>query len=107
MNKCILIGRVGQDPEIVEGTNTPLTKFSIATSFKDDTEWHNVLSWGKLADVCGKYLTKGKQVCIEGRVHYNKWEAEDGTKRSRTEIVAERMEMLGSKDDGEAKEEDI
>ena len=107
MNKAIIIGNLGRDPEISYSQNgTTIAKFSIATSdkWKDKkssevlkhTEWHRITAFGKLAEICGEYLFKGKQVCIEGRIQTNSWE-KDGIKRYSTEIIASKMEMLGGK----------
>jgi len=109
VNKVILIGNLGRDPEI---SYTPaglaIAKFSIATSdtWKDKatgdkrekTEWHRVVVFGKLAEICGEYLVKGKQVFIEGRLQTSSWE-KDGIKRYSTDIIASEMRMLGSKND--------
>jgi single-strand DNA-binding protein len=103
---------LGKDPEkkFTPG-GTPVTKFSVATdeSFKDKngerksrTEWHSVVSWGKLAEICAEYLTKGKQVYIEGRIQSHQWEDKSGVKRTQYEIVASSMVMLGSKGEGGA-----
>lgn len=111
MNRVILIGRLGKDPELkYTESGTPLCKFSVATdeSWKDKsgekqtvTTWHDIIVWQKLAEVCGKYLTKGKQVMIEGKIQKRSWEdKETGKKLWATEIVASSMEMLGSKSDG-------
>ena len=112
INKVILIGRLGKDPEV---KNTPggaiVTKFSVATdeSFKDrsgerqqKTEWHNIVTWNKLAEICGQYLTKGKLVYIEGKIQSRVWEDQGGNKRTSFEIVANEMKMLGAKEDSPA-----
>lgn len=111
VNKVILVGRVGRDPEV---KNTPsgaqVCNFSVATdeSFKDKsgerqqhTEWHSIVAWNKLAEICGQYLTKGKLVYIEGSIKTRKWETESGDKRQATDIVAYSMQMLGSKSDSQ------
>ncbi|MGH9433666.1 MAG: single-stranded DNA-binding protein [Terriglobia bacterium] len=111
VNKVILIGRLGKDPEVkyTQG-GSPVAKFSIATDevFKDRageqqrrTEWHNIVAWNKLAEICGEYLTKGKQVYIEGSIRSRQWEDQSGNKRTAYEIVARDMKMLGSKADSE------
>ncbi len=111
VNKVILIGRLGKDPEVkyTQG-GSPVAKFSIATDevFKDRageqqrrTEWHNIVAWNKLAEICGEYLTKGKQVYIEGSIRSRQWEDQSGNKRTAFEIVAREMKMLGSKADSE------
>lgn len=111
VNKVILIGRLGKDPEIkYTPSGAPVAKFSLATDevFKDKageqqrrTEWHNIVAWNKLAEICGEYLTKGKQVYIEGRIQSRQWEDQSGNKRTSYEIVAREMKMLGSRADSE------
>ena len=105
INKVILVGNLGNDPELrYTGGGTAVCNFSIATneSYKDadgnmvdKTEWHRVVAWGRLAEICGEYLTKGRQVYIEGSLHTNKWEDKDGNTRYTTEIKAREMQMLG------------
>jgi single-strand DNA-binding protein len=109
INKVILIGRLGKDPELkYTPGGQPVAKFSLATDeiFKDRsgeqqrrTEWHNVVAWNKLAEICGQYLTKGKQVYIEGSIRSRQWEDQSGNKRTAFEIIAREMKMLGSKGD--------
>jgi single-strand DNA-binding protein len=105
VNKVILIGNLGADPELRYTANgTAVAKFRIATSeaFTDKqgnrqerTEWHRVVAWGKLAEICGQYLSKGRQVYIEGRIRSDTWEQE-GVKRYSYEIWADNMQMLGA-----------
>ena len=105
VNKVILIGNLGKDPEVRQAqSGATVTTFSIATSEawnnkdgqrEERTEWHRVVTFGKLADICGKYLKKGKQVYIEGRLQTRSWDDRDGNKRYTTEIVATTMTMLG------------
>ena len=110
VNKVILIGRLGQDPEVkFTQSGTAVVNFSIATSetWKDKdsgeknekTEWHKVVAWRRLAEICGEYLHKGSQVYIEGKLQTRSWEDQDGNKRWTTEVVANQMTMLGSKGD--------
>lgn len=109
MNKVTLIGRLGNDVELrYTPDGTAVCKFSLATSRKftgrdgnkqEKTEWHRIVVWGKLAEVCGQYLTKGKQVAISGRIEYGSYE-KDGVKHYTTDIVCEDMEMLGSRNEG-------
>ena len=109
VNKVILVGRLGADPEVrYTNTGTPVANFNIATStnFTDKsgekterTEWHRIVAFGKLGEICGEYLAKGKQVYIEGRLQTRDWEDRDGNKRKTTEIVANTMQMLGSAGD--------
>jgi single-strand DNA-binding protein len=111
VNKVILIGRLGKDPEIkYTPSGAPVAKFSLATDevFKDKsgeqqkrTEWHNIVAWNKLAEICGEYLTKGKQVYIEGSIRSRQWEDPSGNKRTAYEIVARQMTMLGSRAESE------
>ena len=112
INKVILVGRLGKDPEI---RSTPggqsVAKFTIATDEKftdragekqERTEWHNIVAWGKLGEICGQYLRKGKLVYIEGSIRTDSWDdKETGVKKYRTEIIARDMKMLDRKgDDG-------
>ena len=111
VNKVILIGRLGKDPELkYTPSGAPVAKFSLATdeSFKDKTgekqkrtEWHNIVAWNKLAEICGEYLTKGKLVYIEGSIRSRQWQDQSGNKRTSYEIIANQMQMLGSKSDSE------
>jgi single-strand DNA-binding protein len=105
LNKVILVGNLGADPEMrYTASGTAVAKFSLATSRKftgkdgqkqEKTEWHRIVAWGKLAEICGQYLSKGKQVIIEGRIEYGSYE-KDGVKHYTTDIVAENMQMLGT-----------
>jgi single-strand DNA-binding protein len=105
VNKVILVGNLGKDPEVrYTASGTAVANFTLATSerFKDRdgnpqerTEWHNIVAWRQLAEICGKYLVKGKQVYIEGKIQTRAWEDRDGNKRYTTEIVADQMQMLG------------
>jgi single-strand DNA-binding protein len=107
VNKVILIGRLGKDPELkYTPSGAPVAKFSLATdeSFKDKTgekqehtEWHNIVAWNKLAEICGEYLTKGKLVFIEGSIRSRQWQDQSGNKRTSYEIIANQMQMLGSR----------
>ena len=110
LNKAMLIGRLGRDPEVrYTPDGLAVANFSIATSYdstdkttnekKETTEWHRIVAFGKLGEICGEYLSKGKQVYIEGRLQTRSWE-KDGVKRYTTEIVATDMQMLGTKDSG-------
>ena len=106
VNKVILIGRLGRDPELkYTGTGTPFCRFSIATddSWTDKasgerqerTEWHNIVVWGKQGELCGQYLAKGRQVYVEGSIRTRSYDDKTGTKRYVTEIVAQRIRFLG------------
>jgi single-strand DNA-binding protein len=106
VNKAILIGNLGADPEIkYTPSGTAVANFSLATheqwTNKDGekgerTEWHRIVAWGRLGEICGEYLKKGSPVYIEGRIQTRSWEDRDGNKRYTTEIVAQAMQMLGS-----------
>ncbi|HOK05702.1 MAG TPA: single-stranded DNA-binding protein [Syntrophales bacterium] len=110
VNKAILIGRLGSDPDIrYTPDGVMVTNFNIATDEirKDKngeriqkTEWHRIVTFGKLAEICGSYLTKGRLVFIEGRIQTRSWEDKDGVRRSTTEIVATNMQMLEAKGQG-------
>jgi single-strand DNA-binding protein len=110
INKVILIGRLGKDPEIRSTPNgTTVAKFTLATDERftdrsgekqERTEWHNIVAWGKLAEICGQYLRKGKLIYIDGSLRYDSWDdKETGQKKYRTEIVANNMQMLDRKGD--------
>lgn len=112
INKVILIGRLGKDPEIRSTAGgTSVARFTIATDEKftdrngekqERTEWHNIVAWSKLAEICGQYLRKGKLVYIEGSIRTDSWDdKETGQKRYRTEIVAQTMQMLDRRGDEE------
>jgi len=105
INKVIIIGRLGQDPEMkAVGQGATVTRLNVATSEnwtgkdgqkQERTEWHRVVVWGKLAEICGKYLAKGRQVYVEGRLQTRSWE-DNGQKKYSTEIVANTVQFLGS-----------
>ena len=112
VNKIILVGNLGADPEV---TYTPkgqaIAKFSLATSrkWKDDTgqrqektEWHRIVVWGKLAEVCGEFLAKGRQAYIEGRIEYRTWDDKEGNKRYMAEVVAQDVQFVGGRKDADA-----
>ena len=105
VNKVILVGNLGRDPEIrfLDGGQA-VANFTLATSEKwtgkdgnkeEKTEWHRIVVWGKLAEICGEYLSKGKQGYVEGKLQTREWEDKDGNKRSTTEVVILNMTMLG------------
>lgn len=105
VNKVILVGRLGADPEVKAiGSGSTVARLNIATSeswVKDGqkqerTEWHRVAVWGKLAEICGKHLSKGRQVYVEGKLQTRQWEDQQGQKRYTTEIVANTVQFLGS-----------
>jgi single-strand DNA-binding protein len=111
VNKVILIGNLGADPEVrYTQSNQAVANFRIATTDtwtdregqkQERTEWHNIVAWAKLGEICGQYLKKGKQVYVEGRLQTRQWEDKDGGKRYTTEIVATTMQMLGRPGEGE------
>jgi single-strand DNA-binding protein len=117
VNKVILIGRLGGDPEIrYTNTGTAVANFSLATSTnwknkegerEERTEWHRIVAFARLGEICGEYLNKGKQVYVEGRLQTRSWEDKDGNRRKTTEIVANQLQMLGTpSDDRPAPEEE-
>lgn len=107
LNKVMIIGNLGRDPEMrFTPSGRPVTSFTVATSRSwsspdgerhEETEWFNVVAWGKLAETCKQYLTKGQQVYVEGRLQTRRWEDQEGRKHFSTEIVADRMIMLGER----------
>jgi single-strand DNA-binding protein len=107
VNKVILIGNLGADPEVkYASSGTTIATFRLATSENrvnrssgektTTTEWHRIVAFGKLAEICGEYLNKGKQVYIEGRLRTRSWEDKEGNRKFTTEIVATQMQMLGA-----------
>lgn len=111
INKVIILGRLGSDPELRTLPNgDPTAKISVATSTewtdkvsgekKQTTEWHSIIAFRNLADIIGKYLKKGSQVYVEGKLRTRKWQAQDGTDRWTTEIIADQLQMLGSPNSG-------
>ncbi len=103
-NRVQLIGRLGMDPEVKTfGNDSKMARMSIATSertkdkegnYTDQTQWHSVIAWGKLADLATNYLKKGSEVCIEGKLNYRNYENKEGVKQYVTEIVMHEMHML-------------
>ncbi len=111
VNKAFLLGNLGRDPEVRStSSGQPVANFPVATSRKwkdrdgqlqEQTEWHNVVCFGRLAEIAGQYLTKGKQIFVEGRIQTRSWDDRNtGEKRYRTEVVAENFQMLGSRGGG-------
>jgi len=108
INKVMLIGNLGKDPELTyTQSGLAIAKFSLATTEsrktqdgnrEDHTEWHRIVFFGKVAEICGKYLSKGNQVYIEGRISYGSYESE-GVKRYTTDIIGNNMQMLGRRED--------
>jgi single-strand DNA-binding protein len=107
LNKVMIIGRLGRDPEMrYTPSGRPVTTFTVATNRSwnttdgerhNETEWFNVVAWGNLAEICKQYLLKGQQVYIEGRLQTRRWVETDGTKRTSVEIVATEMMILGDR----------
>lgn len=107
LNKALIIGRLTRDPEMrttPQGTN--VCSFSIATNYvfnsptggkQEQVEYHNIVAWRKLAEICGQYLKKGSKIYVEGRIQTRSWQGNDGVKKNRTEIVMDNMIMLDSK----------
>lgn len=106
VNKVILVGNLGADPEKrVTGTGQVVTNFNIATTDRwndksgqrqERTEWHRIVVWGQQAENCAQYLSKGRPVYIEGSLRTRQWDDKDGNKRYTTEVVAQRVQFLGS-----------
>jgi single-strand DNA-binding protein len=104
LNKVMLIGNLTRDPELKKTTGgQSVCTFSIATNRtytdasgvkKDQVEYHNIVTWAKLAEICGQYLVKGKKIYVDGRLQTREWDGQDGQKKYRTEVVAENMIML-------------
>ena len=104
INKVILIGNLGADPELrYTQSGTPVASFNVATTerwkgqdgqMQESTEWHRIVAWQRLAEICGEYLNKGSKVYIEGKLATRKWQDKDGVTRYTTEIVAREMKML-------------
>ncbi len=116
LNRCEFIGRLGREPETrFLDSGTAICSFSIASNSTPrkegdrtvyDAEWVNVVAWGKLAEICGKYLDKGSKVYVCGRLQTRSWEDKEGTTRYKTEVVIEEMEMLDSKRGDNADDEE-
>ncbi|MBI2816781.1 MAG: single-stranded DNA-binding protein [Acidobacteria bacterium] len=110
VNKVILVGHLGKDPEVsYTPSGQALAKFSLATNrrskdktgeWQDETDWHNIVAWGKTAEFCSQYITKGRLVYVEGRIQNRTWEDKEGKKRYATDIVANDVIPLGGR--GEA-----
>lgn len=107
MNKVILIGRVGNGPELYNSDNGKFAKCSLATSErytkdgekKEVTEWHNLVINGKLVEIFERYVGKGKQICVEGKLRYRKYAGKDNIERTIAEVMVNAVELLGSKED--------
>ena len=107
VNKAIIIGNLGGDPEVrYTQSGTAVANFNVATTEKwkgqdgqmqEQTEWHRIVAFARLGEICGEYLSKGSKVYVEGRIQTRQWEDKDGKKRYTTEIVAREMKMLDSR----------
>jgi single-strand DNA-binding protein len=110
LNKVMLIGRLGQDPEVrYTQSNTAVATLNLATNerykdsngeYQDKTEWHRVVAWGRTAEICQQYLTKGSMIYVEGPLQTREWEDKQGQKRYTTEVKALQMTMLDSRGSG-------
>jgi single-strand DNA-binding protein len=117
MNKVFLVGRLGQEPEFRQtGEGRPVCSLRVATSEvwtdkqgkkQENTEWHNIVCWGKLADLCEKYLQKGRQVLIEGKIRTRRWEDKNGVTKHTTEIIASDVRFLDSGSKTEVESENV
>lgn len=108
LNKVMLIGNLGKDPEVrYTASGQAVGNFPIATTekwknkdsgqFEEKTEWHNIVVWGKVAELCREYLSKGRSVYVEGRLQTRSWEDQNGQKRYTTEVVAQTVQFLGGR----------
>ena len=114
LNKAQLIGHLGCDVELrYTQSGTPVANFRVATNEywndkngerKERTEWHRIVAWGKVAELCGEYLSKGRQVYIEGSLRTRAWDDRDGNKRYTTEITAQNVRFLGGRPGGQKKQ---
>jgi single-strand DNA-binding protein len=110
INKAIIVGNLGADPEIrYTQSGSPVASFNVATTERwrdqegnqqESTEWHKIVAWRKLAEICGEYLHKGSRVYIEGKIQTRKWQDQSGNDRYTTEIVAREMKMLDRRESG-------
>jgi single-strand DNA-binding protein len=110
LNKIMLIGNLGKDPEIrYTPDGSAVATFSLATSEswtdknggrQEHTEWHTIVAWSRLADLAKRFLTKGRQIYVEGRIRSREWNDRDGNKRRTTEVIATQMVLLGSRSQG-------
>ena len=123
LNKIILIGNVGSDPEMRYTPNgKAVTSFTVATNrrfstasgeTREETDWFRISAWGKQGEMCNQYLSKGRQVYVEGRLHARNWEAQDGQMRTSLEVTADRVLFLGKRtaaalsEEGDIEPEDI
>ena len=105
LNNCQIIGRVGKDPELKATSSGVVCNLTVATTEKSGqneyTEWFSVVSFGKLGEICGKYLRKGALVYFDGSIRTNSWEDKSGQKKFKTQLIARNMKMLGAKQNDE------
>ncbi len=116
LNKVMIIGNLGADPEMrFTPQGKPVTSFSVAANRvyattegeqREETEWFSVVAWNKLAETCNQYLTKGRQVYVEGSLRTRSWEGQDGQKHFRTEVIANRVLFLGQRPTGISSEQE-
>ena len=117
VNKVFLIGNLGRDPEVrTTPSGQPVATFSLATNRRwrdrdgnrqEQTEWHNIVCWGRQAEVAGRYLTKGRQIFVEGRIQTRSWDdKQTGEKKYMTEIICDNFQMLGQRGDFESQRGD-
>lgn len=111
LNRVMLIGHLGGDPEIryIPQTERPVARFTLATNERlfnpttnetsDRTEWHRIVAWGKLAEFCEKYLNRGRQIYLEGKLRTRNWQDKEGNKRFTTEINAQTIVLLGKREE--------
>ena len=109
INKAIIVGNLGNDPEVkCTQSGQTVASFNVATTdrfkgkdgqMQETTEWHSIVAWGKLGEICGEYLEKGSKVYCEGKIQTRKWQDQDGKDRYKTEIVLREMKMLSGKKD--------
>ena len=114
INKVILIGRLGVDPELrYTPAGAAVASFSLATNMvwkdqegkqQEKTEWHRIIAWRKLGEFCGEWLKKGSQIYVEGRIQTRSWDDKDGIKRYMTEIIADTIQLLGSRREDQSTE---
>ncbi len=111
VNEVTLIGRCGKAPEIRTTDNSKVASFTLATSkrykdrngeVKEQTEWHNIVVWGKTADICEKYVQKGSTLYVKGEIRYRSWDDKDGNKKYITEILASAIQLLDKKENNSA-----
>ena len=110
VNKAILVGNLGRDPELRQTPNgQSVVNFTLATSEnwtdksgerQERTEWHRIVAWGRTAEMCNQYLSKGRTVYVEGRIQTREWEDKDGNKRYTTEVNAQTVNFIGPRTDG-------